>query len=374
MSRMRALGTASIVEALRGPFGGIGLLALVTLYFTATQSSYGLFIFNTALLACIGAIALNLLMGTAGLVSIGNAAFMATGGYATVFFLRASIPFPFDLLIAGVAAGLLGLLVGLPALRLRGLTLALATLAAFFIVLYVVTRYQSNAEGAGSAGFNFEPLFLSAGYDVKERYWGWLLWAVVSAVILLVWALTRGKSGRAWRLLREHEGVAATVGVPVTRYKLKAFVISSFLIGIQGGLAAHYTGSVQLENYTLLISIQFVAMILIGGLDSILGAVIGAALITWLPFLVPSVTALFIDQSSASLKGPQISTIIYGLLIIVFITRSPDGIVGWLRSMRAWSISAWRGRRGSPAHERSTEELPTEADKERLAMQPADTP
>ncbi|WAX58392.1 branched-chain amino acid ABC transporter permease [Jatrophihabitans cynanchi] len=325
------------------------MLALVTALMTSTQSSYNLFIYNTALLACIGAIALNLLMGTAGLVSIGNAAFLATGGYSAVFFLRSSVPFPFDLLLAGVVAAVLGLIVGLPALRLRGLSLALATLAGFFIVVYLATQYQSKARGAGSAGFNFAPLFQSKGFDGKERYWAWLLWAVVSGIVVLVWLLTRGKAGRAWRLLREHEGVAATVGVPVTTYKLTAFVISSFFIGVQGGLAAHYDGTVTIENYTLLLSIQFVAMILIGGLDSILGAVIGAGLVTWLPYLVPKITRVFMNESSAALKGPQISTIVYGLLIIIFITRSPDGIVGWFRALRVSPLWRRGRRRESPA-------------------------
>ncbi len=320
------------------PLGGIAVLGLATIFVTKTQGSFNLFLFNSCLLACIGAIGLNVLMGTAGLVSMGNAAFLAVGAFSTVFFIRAHVPFPVNVLGGAVISAIFGLAFGVPALRLRGLSLALATLAAHFIVVYLGNEYEGRVPGARDAGFIFPSLFLSHGLVAQQQYWAWLLFGVVSATILVSSALTRAKTGRAWRLLREHEGVAAAMGVSVVRYKLQAFVVSSFLIGLEGGLTALLSGSVTTDAFTLLLAITYIAMILIGGLDSIAGAVIGAFIIASLPILAPRWVGHIIGPSQGALKGPQIAQIVYGVLIIFFITRSPNGIVGWTRALPARAV------------------------------------
>jgi branched-chain amino acid transport system permease protein len=318
---------------IRPAWYGIAVLAAITAYFVSEGSAFHLFVLNTCLLAVIGAVALNLLMGTAGLVSIGNSAFLAVGAFSAVFALKSGIPFPGDLVVAAFAAAAAGVVIGLPALRLRGLHLALATLAGFFIVGYFANEYQSKAKGGGPGGFLVPVLYQAQGLTGGQQYWAWTLLVVVAVLILGATRLSADRSGRAWRMIRDHEIVAHTMGIPVTRYKMTAFAISSALIGFQGALAAHLSGSVTTENFTLGLAIAYIAMVLIGGLDSVLGAVIGALLVTALPTIVPIVITAVAGPLSTASQAPALAEIIYGLLVIVFITSSPQGIVGLLRNM-----------------------------------------
>jgi branched-chain amino acid transport system permease protein len=319
---------------------GILALGLATLYYTQTQDSFNMFVFNRVLLACFGAIALNILMGTAGQVSIGNAAFLLIGAMSAVYFLRAGVPFPLDIICAGLVAGVVGVIVALPAVRLVGLFLALATLALQFITIFFANRYQSSDPLAASAGFHIDPLFGSKGLLGGQRWWGLVLFVLVSILLVGASRAIHGKVGRAMRIMRDHEIVAPTFGVPVVQYKIAAFAMTSMVVGFAGGLQGHFSGSVNVETFTLLISIQFIAMILVGGLDSVAGAVIGAAVVTALPAYVPKWIAPIIGARQAALKGPQIAQIIYGVLIIIFILSSQGGLVGWMRELRNWRSTA----------------------------------
>jgi branched-chain amino acid transport system permease protein len=332
---------------IRPAWYGIAALAAITAYYVVEGSAFHLFILNTCLLAAIGAVALNLLMGTAGQVSIGNSAFLAVGAFSAVFALKSGIPFPGDLAVAAVAAALAGVVIGLPALRLRGLHLALATLAGFFIVGYFANEYQSKAKGGGPGGFFVPVLYQSQGFTGGQQYWAWTLLVVVAVVVLGATRLGADRSGRAWRMIRDHEIVAHTMGIPVTRYKMAAFAISSALIGFQGALAAHLSGSVTVDNFTLALAIAYVAMVLIGGLDSVLGAVIGAFLVTALPTVVPLVLTAVAGPLLKAAQGPAVAEVIYGLLVIVFIVSSPQGIVGLLRDVgRSRLLSPAKSNKG----------------------------
>jgi branched-chain amino acid transport system permease protein len=329
---------------------GITAMTLITVYFVTEASSANLFTFNSCLLAAMGAIALNALMGTAGQVSIGNSAFLMVGAFATVFFYRLGLPFPADVLCAGLAAGVAGGIVGLPALRLRGLQLALATLAAFYIVQYLANQYQSKASNAGSGGFNITPLYQSKGLVGAQKYWAVTLLVVTSVLVVIASRAVRHRSGRAWRMIRDHEAAAPALGIAVTRSKMIVFALSSIVIGIEGGLTAYLTGSVIVDNFTLLLAVSYIAMVVIGGLDSIAGAVIGAAIITALPTVVPKLVSHVIGAQSAAQKGASISQILYGLLLVVFVTSSPRGIIGWFRRLRdggtgaGWWALKWRSQ------------------------------
>jgi branched-chain amino acid transport system permease protein len=341
-----AAGTGRGARQMRWAWLGVAAIALTTLYVTQSQSALNIYLLNTVMLASIGAVALNLLMGTAGQPSIGNAAFVAIGSFSAVFFIRTGwFDFPFDVAAATLVAALAGVIIGLPALRLNGLHLILATLAAHFIVLFFVGRYQR--ETVGESGFVIVPAFAGGGLKHAQLVWAWLLAALLSIVVLLMSRLVAERSGRAWRLIRDNELVAPTFGIRPTRYKLVAFSLSSGLIGMQGALLLHFTGSATVDSFTLLLAIQYLAMVLIGGLDSILGAVIGAALLTYLPTKVPELVAHFVNSNDAATEGPQISTIIYGALIILVVTLSPQGIVGWLTS--TGTSVANRRRRGRSA-------------------------
>jgi branched-chain amino acid transport system permease protein len=146
--------------------------------------------------------------------------------------------------------------------------------------------------------------------------------------------LVQERSGRAFRMIREHELIAPTLGISVQNYKLILFTLSSMVFGLAGALQAHFTGAIATENFPLLLAFQYVVMIVIGGLDSIAGAVIGAAIVVALPAWVPKVVAIFLGKSDANTYGPNIALIIYGVLVIFFVTSSPNGIIGLVRRVR----------------------------------------
>jgi len=319
-------------RALSVPFlAGAGLLALISIYFTVFQTEYNMYTYNLCLLAVLGALSLNLLMGTVGQASIGNAAFIALGAFGTAFLDRAGVPMPADILIASLATGFIGLIVGFPALRIRGLYLVLGTLATYFIVIYVTTVYESDT--VGGAGFQVTVLFQSSGLLNGQRLWIWLLTVIVGLVLTGMRCIDRGRLGRAWRFIRDHEVAAPAVGISVYKYKLGAFWLSSLLLGFEGSLLAHFNGSVTTDAFPLALSISYVAMVLVGGLDSMLGAVIGAGLVTALPIVVPQLVTSLSTGDGSSSTGADLATVVYGLLIIFFMTRSPRGVAGWLETI-----------------------------------------
>jgi branched-chain amino acid transport system permease protein len=236
---------------------------------------------------------------------------------------------------AAAASGIIGLIIGIPALRLRGLYLAIATLAAHFIILFLAQQYQ-NAY-AGPAGFIVNPAFPGT-LEQSQQDWLVVLAIIAALALLLVGLLTTGRSGRAWRMIRDHENVATTFGINVTRWKLSAFVISSAIFGVQGSLLAHFSGGVSTDSFTFGVAITYVAMVVIGGMDTLAGAIVGAVLITLLPTVVPDIMSS-LDSSASPSVSANLSTIIYGALIVIFVVFVPRGIVGTLGSL---PIRRWR--------------------------------
>lgn len=326
----------------------MGLVALGLIVFVlSSYLDFGkMFTLNAFLLACLGAIALNLLMGTAGQVSVGNAAFLGVGGFSAAFFVSHNVIFPLDVILATLIAGVAGILIGLPALRLSGLYLALATLAGHFLVVFAGTEYQTRESKVG--GFPMEGLFTGSDPLAALQYWSFLLFGIVALVILGAAMLMRSKTGRALRIIRDHPTVAPMLGIPVARYKLTIFAIASAVIGMQGALAAHLNGFVVVENFTLVIAFSYLAMIIVGGLDSIAGAVVGAAIVIGLPVFVPDILDLAFGGSAGG-YAPQVSQMLYGTLVVLFIVASPNGIVGW--------VKARARRRGESAETQTPETL-----------------
>ncbi len=325
LTRVRGMSGSQAVAA------GVLALGLATAVFYLEASSYREFIFDAMLLAVIGASALNLLMGTVGQVSIGNAAFLVLGAFVGAAAGRSGIAFPLDVVVAMTVGTVAGLVVGLPGLRIRGVYLSLTTLAAHFIFVQAAEKYQSSQVGA--AGFVIKRIFTGTLED-QYKAWSIFLFVVVAALLVLIRALTTGRLGRAWRLIRDHDNVAPTFGIPVARYKLAAFMISSALISLQGGLLAHFSGYVSSESFDLALAISYVAMVLIGGSDSQLGSVLGAAIVIWLPYLA-SDTLQAVSTSTSSII-PRVALIAYGALIVFFITYSSGGVAGWLRDLGRW--------------------------------------
>jgi branched-chain amino acid transport system permease protein len=340
-------------RAISPVWAGIGVLAVLTLIFTTTQSSFSVFTFDSVLLASMGAISLQVLQGTAGLTSVGSAAFLLFGAFGAVFMLRAGIPFPADILLAAVVSGIVGLVTAVPALRLRSLYLALATLSVYFIAVYLGDLYQSHVPAAEQTGFFLPTLFGSYGISSSTRYWAWLLLGVVSLVIIGAARLMGSKTGRALRMMREHELIAPMFGIAVVRYKFVIFGLSSFTFGLEGALMAHFTGNVSSDGFPISLAFEYIVMVMVGGLDSVLGAVIGAAIVTALPAWMPNILSSLGGLSNASTYSPDIAEIVYGVLVIIFVTASPDGVVGLLRIATSKLTALLQARRRPTQAEQS---------------------
>jgi branched-chain amino acid transport system permease protein len=212
--------------------------------------------------------------------------------------------------------------------------LALATLAAHFIIVFFANLYEQHVPAAQFSGFIFSPMFGSQGLKGAANDWAWLLAGVLCFVILGASRVMKERSGRALRMLRDHEHVAPVFGINAVRLKLAVFTISSMVIGGEGALLARFTGAVNPDNFTILLAFQYIIMIVIGGLDSIMGGVIGAAIVIALPVWIPSVIQAIAPGSGKASLGPNVATALYGVLVIIFVTASPGGIMGLLR--RFW--------------------------------------
>lgn len=297
--------------------------AVVIVALTPWMPAYPKYLFDILLLTGAAAVALNLLMGCAGLVSIGSAAFLGIGAFTSIIAQRAGLPFPVDIALAALSGAVTGAIIGLPALRIRGLYLALATLAAHYIVFYAAQRYQTVA--VGSSGFLIEPLEGVLGSPT-----GWTAICMVT-LLVTVWIVARlssGMSGSAWRMVRDHEGAAATLGIDPVRFKLMAFTISSALIAVVGAIMAHYDGVVSVESYGLNVAVAYLAMLVIGGMDSIRGALLGAIVVSLLPqLLATSFRWAFGDSGTTAMIGAQIAAMLNGALIVIFVVFAPGGLI-----------------------------------------------
>jgi branched-chain amino acid transport system permease protein len=299
---------------------------------TQLADGFQVYLACTALVAITGAVALNLLTGYTGQISLGNAAFLAIGALAAhVFGMRFHLPFVLVVPLALVTGLVVGAVVGLPSLRVRGLYLLLATMALHFIVNYVFLQYQLAA--AGVSGLQF-PHPNVAGFVLKaDRQWYYLFLAAAVGTCLFVKNLTRHAEGRALVAVRDQDVAAMILGVNVARSKVVAFAVSSGIICALGALLAYWQGNVTNENFPLSLAIDYTVMIIIGGLGSVTGAILGAFFVT----LLPTVIQQFVQGAANTLpalsaftgaKGAIFNTIVYGLLIILFLILKPAGLAG----------------------------------------------
>ena len=307
----------------------LGLLALLVIWLPFNLNSYWLGWTNFILLAAIAAVGLNILTGYTGLVSLATAGFLGVGAYTaanlTVFFHWPMIP---AVLAASLLAAVIGAFFGLPALRLKGLYLAISTFAAQEILSERFRSWKWLTRGHGTVVTTYPTL---GGHTFRSKFeWYWILLVITG---LVVWAginLFRTGLGRAFIAIRDQDIAAEVMGVPVGRYKVLAFSIACGLAGFSGALQAYYPDSqtVTWENYEIEKSFIFVAMIIVGGLGSVSGAVYGAAFMTWLP--------AFIQRFGSSLQGSSFSFLIrklsavqltlFGLVLVVFLLVEPRGL------------------------------------------------
>jgi len=309
----------------------LAVFAIALLAFPLIASPFQLDLACQVFLACVGSLSLMLLTGYAGLISLGHAGLMAAGAFTVgILFRETNAPFWITLPAAAVVGSVLGIIFGLPSLRLRGLYLAVSTLALHFVVVYLGGEYETRR--GFSTGIMIDPPQLG-GISISDgRAWYFILLAAAVLTLLLCLNLLRARTGRAWRAIRAHETVAEALGIGIAGYKLLAFVISSAITAVAGALFAYYRGFVSVEAFSLFLTIQYVAMIIIGGKGSLVGALLGAAFVTVFPYVIE--TGLLALPGAQRYAGVlfAINYAAFGLVMILFLMLEPLGLVGiWHR-------------------------------------------
>jgi branched-chain amino acid transport system permease protein len=324
------------VNSRRAVIAGIALLALAPLF----AGNYVLNLLIQIGYLSIAALGLNILVGFTGQISIGHSVFFGFGAFASAYFSnRFGIPVFFAIPLAGLATTAVGLVFGLPAARLKGLYLAIATLAAQFILQDFFARAHWFTGGvAGSSASPFSVFGFTADTDATFFYVV-LTYVVVS--FLLVTNLMRSRDGRALIAVRDHYLSAEMMGVNLTAYRTMSFGISSFYAGIGGALYGHYLGFVSIEGFDILFSIQFLAMIIIGGLGSISGTLMGTAFMILLPqameVLAGQLSGSAIDQWLHLKEGiSYLKEMTIGAVIVLFLIFEPDGLAHRWRQIKAY--------------------------------------
>jgi branched-chain amino acid transport system permease protein len=289
------------------------------------------------LIFALATLGLNILTGYAGQLSLGSAAFMAVGAFGAYnFILRMDMPIIPAFLLGGLCAAAVGILFGLPSLRIKGFYLAVATLAAQFFVVWALTKFGwfSNYSSSGViTAQDMEILGLAIDTPVSKYL---LTLTIVSVLALMAKNMVRSNTGRSWMAVRDMDVAAEVIGIPLMKTKLLAFAISSFYCGVAGALAAYcYLGTVEPDYFTLDLSFKILFMVIVGGVGSILGSFFGAAFIVLLPIFLNIVLhplfGLFgIDISTAIVSNMEL--MIFGGLIIFFLAVEPHGLA------RLWQI------------------------------------
>jgi branched-chain amino acid transport system permease protein len=307
------------------------VLSLALLSYPFFANALWLDLANQVLLASIGAVALMLLTGYAGQISLGHAGLLAAGAFTTgILFKEFGASMWLTLPASAAVGAALGLIFGLPSLRLRGLYLAVSTLALHFIVTFAGGEYETRR------GFSTGIVIESPLADA--RHWYFVLLAAAAATLLFGLNLLRSRTGRAWRAIHGREVVAEALGISVHRAKLSAFVISSTLTAVSGCLFAYYRGFVSAEAFSLYLTIQYVAMVIIGGMGSLLGAILGTVFVVLFPYVIDAVTALLGIAGRLASVIFAVNYAAFGLVMILFLVFEPQGLVGLWRRMQSWFL------------------------------------
>ena len=286
-----------------------------------------------AIIACHG---LNLLTGFTGQISLGQAAFMGVGAYTcSILVGQAGVPFVVALPAAGVMAALVGMVFGIPSLRLRGLYLAMATIAAQFIIEFVIRRWDKLTGGV--AGMYVDPGTLGPLQFNNPVDLYYLTFILAVATTMVIKNIIRSRSGRAFVAIRDRYLAAEVIGGHVFKYRLLSFAVSSFFAGIAGALLAQYLEVITHESFTILQSIDYLAMCIIGGLGHILGGIFGVAFWFMLERILEVITTTLNSNFPDHITWfVSIREIVFGLVIILFLIFEPDGLAARWRTMRAY--------------------------------------
>ena len=288
------------------------------------------------LIFSLAALGLNILTGYAGQLSLGSAAFMAVGAFAAYnFILRIEgMPFLVALVLAGLTAAAVGILFGLPSLRIKGFYLAVATLAAQFFIVWALVKFPWFSNNSSSGVVTAQDVTI-LGYTFATPEAKYVLtFLIVAFMALLAKNMVRSSTGRAWMAVRDMDVAAQVIGFRLMRTKLLAFAVSSFYCGVAGALYAYtYIGTVEPEGFNLDLSFKILFMIIIGGVASIMGSFLGAAFIVLLPIFLDNFVPMIFGDSLGAGFVSNFQLIVFGGLIIFFLIVEPHGLA------RLWQIA-----------------------------------
>jgi len=312
-----------------------GFVALLYV-FPLMATNYLVSMATTVAIAVIGAVGINIVTGYTGQISLGQGAFLGVGAFACSYYMRElHLPFWLAMPAAGATTAAVGMVFGLPSARLKGLYLAIATLAAQFILEYLFMHMDFFT--GGSNGITSPPPEIGKFAFDGDRSKYYLTISVAALAVVFAVNLIRSRDGRAFVAVRDHYLSAEIMGVHLFKYRLLSFAVSAFYAGIAGSLWGVYTGYITAEHFTIGTSINYLAMIIIGGLGSILGAIYGAIFMTLLP------QVLTVGTGALANIFPKIGFLImsfkdgiFGLIVILFLIFEPDGLAHRWRLIKAY--------------------------------------
>jgi len=303
--------------------GFLIILFTTPLYF----SNYWLGVFNLIGITLIAAIGLNILVGYCGQLSIGHAGFIAVGAYtAAIITNRLELPFLVGLICAGLVAGLIGLVFGLPSVRVKGFYLAITTIAAQFIIIWVINHWSLTG---GFVGIKVPYASIGGLVFRSESSQFYLITIIAVLCVFLAKNLARTKVGRAFIAIRDNDLAAEVMGVNLLYYKLLAFFIGCFFAGISGALLAHWIGFLNAEQFSFTESILYVGMIIIGGLGTTIGPIFGVVFIRILQQLLTIELVPLLEESLTALPAgfaTGVTPMLFGLVIVLFLILEPRGL------------------------------------------------
>ncbi len=320
-------------------FGRLATVVGLVLLFAVVpfvSGAYILYIIITIGIYAIAAIGLNLLIGYTGQISLGHGAFFGVGAYAAaILATKMGVPFLIAVPAAGVITALVGMVFGIPSVRLKHLYLCIATLAGQIILEYVFVQWESLTGGAAGISIPTASLF---GIDLgSDRNFFFVVFVCFAVMTWMAVNLIRTRYGRAFIAIRDNDQAAEGMGIPIFLYKLLSFAISSFYAGFAGALYAYYMMSITPEPFSLWLSIEYIAMIIIGGLGSIPGAVFGTVFVVVLNEVLSLITEFLmnIGTTGMGITIAPLREFAYGLAIVLFIIFEPKGLAEVWRIVRS---------------------------------------
>ena len=322
----------------------IGFISLLTVV-PWLANPYLLYVVNTVGIAAIAAIGLNILIGFTGQISLGHGAFFGVGAYtAAILMTRFNLDMVVALPAAGLMTAMVGMIFSIPSGRLKGLYLTIATLAGQFIIEYLLTHWDSLTKG--TMGITLPQTKIVTVTLKGDLGFFYLIFLTLALMVWIAINVMRTRFGRSFIAVRDNDRAAEGMGIPIFRYKLLSFGISSFYAGLAGALWACYMGSITAEPFNLGLSVEYIAMVIIGGLGSIAGSIYGAVFITLLNEALRFMTDMLMNSGFVSQSGLNMAPLrefVFGLAIVLFILIEPRGLAEIWRivrsSFRLWPFS-----------------------------------